>query len=108
MSSEATGTGYNLQSASRATLEEDLQVVREQLVPQLEQLQAENQALKQGGQMTEPAADESASRHGGYDVNISPRELLEEDLQIARSHLLPRIEQLQAENEALRQQQGSQ
>jgi hypothetical protein len=108
MSAEATGTDYNLQLASRETLEEDLQVVREQLVPQLEQLQAENQALKQGGQMTEATEGESASRSAGYDVKIAPRELLEEDLQIAGSHLLPRIEQLQAENEALRQQQRSQ
>lgn len=107
MSAEASGTGCNLQSASRATLEEDLQVVREHLVPQLEQLQAENQALKQGGHVTVPA-EEAASKSQAYDLKTAPRELLEEDLQIARSHLLPRIEQLQAENKALRQQQSSQ
>jgi FtsZ-binding cell division protein ZapB len=74
-----------------------------QVLPQIEQLERENEALKQ--QSAEQQPQQPAAQAAGYDVKSAPRELLEEDLLIARSHLLPRMEQLAAENEALRQQQ---
>lgn len=102
--------GYDIKQESRQTLEEDMQIVREQLVPRLEQLQQQNEALKQGGQPTATAPITSGST--GYDIKSAPRDLLEEDLLIVRTHLLPRMEQLQAENEAftaaLKAQQGQQ
>jgi len=33
----------------------------------------------------------------GYDLKTAPRELLEEDLQIVREHILPKLDVLQAE-----------
>lgn len=110
MATHGSNTGYDLKSVSREILEEDLHIVRQQLVPQMTQLQQQNEALKQGGQ---PAAEIAAASipettSGGYDIKSAPRELLEEDLLIVRTHMLPRMEQLQAENEALRAQQGQQ
>jgi hypothetical protein len=110
MATDVGSTGYDLKKASRDTLEEDLQIVREQLVPQMTQLQQQNEALKQGGQSPGVIAAAAIPRAvcEGYDVKSAPRELLEEDLLIVRTHMLPQMKQLQAENEALKRQQGAQ
>jgi aminoglycoside/choline kinase family phosphotransferase len=106
------GSGYDIKSASRDTLEEDLQVVREHLLPRMQQLEAENAKL-QGGQMRSQQPPQQAidTRNAGYRIKEAPRELLEEDIQIVREHLLPRMQQLEAHNAALKaghaQQQGT-
>lgn len=104
--SEMARPAYEVKQAPRDTLQEDLTIIREQVLPRIEQLERENEALKQ--QTSEQQPQQPAAQSAGYDVKSAPRELLEEDLLIARSHLLPRIEQLAAENEALRQQQQGQ
>jgi hypothetical protein len=110
MATDGNSTGYDLKTASRETLEEELQIVREQLVPQMTQLQQQNEDLKQGGQSSAEiaAAVTLKAASEGYDIKSAPRELLEEDLLIVRTHMLPRMEQLQAENEALKAQQDRQ
>jgi hypothetical protein len=103
------GTGYDIKSASRDKLEEDLQIVREQLLPKMQQLEAENATL-QGGQLG-PPQPASETHNAGYCIKEAPRELLEEDIQIVRGHLVPRMQHLEAENAALKagqtQQQGA-
>lgn len=77
-----------------------------QVLPRVEQLERENEALKQHSTEQQQTGQPAAQAAGaGYDIKSAPRELLEEDLLIARGHLLPRMEQLAAENEVLRQQQ---
>lgn len=98
--------GYDVKAAPRSTLEEDLHVVREQLLPRLQQLEEENAALQR--QEAAPTGPPQQPHDSGYDIKTAPRELLEEDLQIVREHLLPRLQQQEAENAALKAQEQQQ
>lgn len=53
-------------------------------------------------------ADQQASTHPkqdeGYNIKTAPRSLLEEDLEVVRQHVLPRMERLEQENAALREE----
>jgi hypothetical protein len=98
---------YDIKTAPRELLEEDLTVVRTHILPRMEQLQAENAGLT--GHVTPPSTGSGAAA-AGYDLKAAPKELLEEDLQLVRQQVLPQLEQLQQENAALKaqqQQQGS-
>lgn len=103
------GSGYDIKSASRDKLEEDLQIVREQLLPRMQQLDAENATLQGGPAGSEqPPQQPTETRNAGYSIKEAPRELLEEDIKIVREHLLPRMQQLEAENAALKSGQVQQ